>query len=205
MAITESWTNPSISDSFLSIPGYRLIARKDRADTSNGRGGGILLYAKSTVVCHELATPDNVVQVAALQAKLSDQNLNIYAVYRSPNSSPENNIQINQLVRDIPEKSIILGDFNYPHIDWELLTSNGHATDFLDAISESFITQHINFPTHNGGNILDLVLSNIPNKIISTTDAGILGNSDHNIILTEVDATVSMHIPKHAVWNFRLA
>ena len=205
MAITESWTNSSISDPFLSIPGYRLIARKDRADTTCGRGGGILMYAKSKVTCHEIATPDDVVQVAAIQAKLSDQNLNVYVIYRSPNSTPENNERINQLVRNIPENSIILGDFNYPHIDWELLTANSHAADFLDAINDNFITQHVNFPTHNGGNTLDLVLSNIPNKIISTTDAGILGNSDHNIILTEVDATASTHVPKHAVWNFRLA
>ena len=63
------------------------------------------------MICHEICTPDDVVQVAALEAKLSDQNLNVCVVYRSPNSSLENNTQINQLVRNIPENLVVLGDF----------------------------------------------------------------------------------------------
>ena len=45
--ITETWTHSAISNDFLNIPNYYIIARHDRSDTLNGRGGGILIYVKS--------------------------------------------------------------------------------------------------------------------------------------------------------------
>ena len=157
LAITETWTNPTVCNSFLDLPGYKLVVRKDRSDTTNGRGGGILVYAKSSIVCHEITAPEDIIQVAAIQTKLIDLNLNIYVIYRSPNSSIENNNKLNDLIRSIPENSVIVGDFNYPSVDWELMRARGNATDFLDALSENFLTQHVTFPTHDGGNTLDLV------------------------------------------------
>ena len=51
IAITEAWTNANIDNSFLEIQGYKLVARKDRTDTSEGKGGGILVYAKKEMKC----------------------------------------------------------------------------------------------------------------------------------------------------------
>ncbi len=50
--MTESWCNGNISDSFLSIDGYELQTdlRMDRIDTAQGRGGGLLVYARTGVV-----------------------------------------------------------------------------------------------------------------------------------------------------------
>ena len=205
IAVTETWTNTAICNSFLNIPGYKIVLRKDRADTANGRGGGILVYTKTNIICHEIVTSQDVIQVAAIQTKLIDDSINIYVVYRSPNSSIDNNNSLNNLLRNIPENSLIVGDFNHPSVDWELHTGNLHASDFLEAINENFLTQHVDFPTHDGGNILDLVISNIPDRVNSTQDLGKLGNSDHCIILTEVEGSIPTHIPSHSVWNFRLA
>ena len=49
LIITETWTNESVSNEYLSISGYDVIERKDRNDTANGRGGGILVYAKKSL------------------------------------------------------------------------------------------------------------------------------------------------------------
>ena len=46
VAITESWTHEDITKEMLKIQGYGLIDRRDRKDTLNGRGGGVLLYSK---------------------------------------------------------------------------------------------------------------------------------------------------------------
>ena len=205
IAITESWANSSICNTQLAIPGYKLMCRKDRIDTSNGRGGGILVYAKTNSICHEIATPTDMVQSAAMQIRLTDHSLNFFAVYRSPNSTVENNNRLNDFIRSIPEHSIIVGDFNFPSIDWELMSGNSQARDFLDAIEEKFLTQHVDFPTHDGGNLLDLVLSNIPQRIISVSDCGKLANSDHSIIMTEIEATLTTHTPNHSIWNFKHA
>ena len=98
-----------------------------------------------------------------------------------------------------------MGDFNHPSINWELLTGNGHATDFLDALGENFLTQHVTFPTHDGGHTLDLVISNIPGRIGTVSEGGKLGNSDHCIILTEIMGSISTQAPLHTVWNFKYA
>ena len=41
------------------------------------------------------------------------------------------------------------------------------------------------FPTHKKGNILDLVLTNNPNIDLTVEDAGLIGKSDHNMILAK--------------------
>ena len=40
--INESWTKKDITRAYLGIDRYNLAGRKDRLDTSNGRGGVIL-------------------------------------------------------------------------------------------------------------------------------------------------------------------
>ena len=57
----------------------------------------------------------------------------------------------------------------------------------LDAIQHSFLTDSITFPTHVRGNKLDLALSNISESIISVTDLGPVGSSDHSAIKLEID------------------
>ena len=47
--ITETWSNESISNEYLSINGYDIIKRRDRNDTDKGRGGGILMYVKKSL------------------------------------------------------------------------------------------------------------------------------------------------------------
>ena len=45
------------------------------------------------------------------------------------------------------------------------------------------------FPTHKAGHILDLLLTNNPNIVLSVEDAGLLGKSDNNMILIELNYT----------------
>ena len=42
--ITESWTHSGITNAFLTIDGYTIVERHDRQDTTDGRGGGLLVY-----------------------------------------------------------------------------------------------------------------------------------------------------------------
>ena len=131
------------------------------------------------------------------------EKLNIYTVYRSPNSSSENNTSINDFMRNVNGDAIFVGDFNYPAIHWELMTGNGPSKEFLDAINDKHLTQHVSFATHDSGNTLDLVLSNIPNRVIDVTEYGKLGNSDHAMIETTIHGSLSLHIPRHQVWASR--
>ena len=108
-------------------------------------------------------------------------------VYRSPNSSNENNDKLNDLLKQTEKNSFIIGDFNYPHIDWNLhIGGDIKSRNFIDVVEDRFLHQIIDFPTHERGKILDIALVNDPSKIISAQPIGNLGNSDHSIIVIEI-------------------
>uniref|UniRef100_K7EWP2 Endonuclease/exonuclease/phosphatase domain-containing protein n=1 Tax=Pelodiscus sinensis TaxID=13735 RepID=K7EWP2_PELSI len=80
------------------------------------------------------------------------------------------------------KNSIIMGDFNYPHIDWIHVTSGREAEiKFLNGLNDCFLEQLVQEPTR-GEAILDLVLSGVQDQVQDITVTGPLGNSDHNII-----------------------
>ncbi|WP_141652272.1 hypothetical protein, partial [Bacteroides thetaiotaomicron] len=56
--------------------------------------------------------------------------------------------------------SLIIGDFNYPSIDWYTYSSpTASIVPFLDFITSKHFNQLIDFPTR-GKNILDFALCN---------------------------------------------
>ena len=62
--------------------------------------------------------------------------------YTSPcyHSSPENNLRMFECFRKVDSKRvIILGDFNFSDIDWQLCTSGPHG-NFLDVVSDCFFS-----------------------------------------------------------------
>ena len=75
---------------------------------------------------------------------------------------------------------IMLGDFNFPLIDWQsTVISSTHANSLLDLTSFLYLDQLVQLPT-SGANILDLVFSNP--LIIDNIDSIETSISDHNII-----------------------
>jgi len=64
---------------------------------------------------------------------------------------------------------LLMGDFNYPEIDWSSLTASGGdstpAATFLNTCEDTFLIQHVQNPTRSRGNqhppLLDLVLLHI--------------------------------------------
>ena len=108
-----------------------------------------------------------------LDVKLKGHDkLRICTVYRSPSSSGENNQMLNGFLRRLNEHEtshiLVLGDFNYPAINWSTNTmlTNGtpDQTRFLDTINDNLWFQHVTQPTRerSGSNptILDLVITN---------------------------------------------
>ena len=73
------------------------------------------------------------------------------------------------LLGDI-DLQILVGDFNHPDLVWTSEGGKCHsnrlasANDFLDTISSNFIIQNVYEPTF-GNNILDLILTEQPNRI----------------------------------------
>ena len=69
IALTETWTNSNISDDFLHIDGYELVARNDRVDTDRGRGGGVLVYVAKELYAWKVEAGGCFEQCASLKLK----------------------------------------------------------------------------------------------------------------------------------------
>ena len=81
---------------------------------------------------------------------------------------------------------VIIGDFNLPNIDWERGVATGPGKELLEAVEDKLMSQLVEFSTQIKGNILDLVLTNMPERISEVREEGRLGKSDHCMIVTEI-------------------
>ena len=201
--VTESWCNSDISDAYLSIDGYELQPdlRTDRSDTAQGRGGGLLVYAKNCVKILKLHQELELQQYCKFQ--ISD--VTVYLLYRSPNAPPAAMDVLAELVRVAPKNAIFIRDFNLPDIDWNAGTCSARSRAFWEAVQDSMMEQLVEFSTQVRGNCLDLVLTNIPERVASVVEAGRLGRSDHEMILITLDMERTSKCPEKIVYNWRLA
>ena len=91
-----------------------------------------------------------------------------------------------ELIRSVERNSVLIGDFNLPEIDWEAGTARGSARNVMEAAEDKLLEQLVDFSTHIRGNVLDLLLTNIPEQILEVEESGRLGHSDHSMILVTV-------------------
>ena len=123
--IVEAWTNDAISDEFLCIKDYELLERKDRNDTMGGRGGGLLAYVKNDLCAWKEEINSNFNQGGTIKLKMKEKGeLIIHIMYRSPNSTKDNDHELCEWIKTMKGEYIIIGDFNYPAIDWETSRSD---------------------------------------------------------------------------------
>ena len=152
--LTETWCNDQITDVFLKIPGYELQTdlRRDRTDTRNGIGGGLLVYARTGVNILSLDNAEDFNQYCTFTVGERKEEQQFYLVYSSPNATEEQTERLVELVKSAGKRSLLIGDFNLPTIAWEHGTASGPtARNFLEACQEAHLEQLVTFPTHVRG------------------------------------------------------
>ena len=91
------------------------------------------------------------------------KSLTLAVVYIPPNSLDSYRNSVSNFIRSLSQADdlIILGNFNYPNIDWQTLYGhNQHSSSFCDLIMDLNLWQLIESPTHITGNTLDLLVTN---------------------------------------------
>ena len=118
-------------------------------------------------------------------------------VYRSPKSTHADDLQLcselEQLAAEAKKDVIIVGDFNFPEIDWDLhhsINNSYGSTVFLNTLHKLLLLQHVNFPTRARGtdtpHLLDLVITD--DQLINNIDPlPPLGKSDHVVLMIETN------------------
>lgn len=203
ICLNESWTNSQHSDALISISGYGIVCRYDRTDTENGIGGGLLIYAKHGICVSENMSPvyRNFNQCCAVKLPVKNgQSIELVLVYRPHKlydgaSVQTNNMKLNEVMSKAPHPAIIVGDFNYSDIDWEVLGSDSHSRSFLETVQDCFLHQHVGFPTRDCSSTMpDLVFSSSLNSINSVQDVGRLGKSDHVMLMIKVAGEIDENV-----------
>ena len=88
--LNETWCNDQITDMLIKILGYELQTdlRRDREDTRNGIGGGLLVYAKTggNILILDNAVDFNQYRYCTFGVVERREELQVYLLYRSPNA-----------------------------------------------------------------------------------------------------------------------
>ena len=110
-------------------------------------------------------------------------------------SLPPNNTALCELLRSLSSGGTythvcIMGDMNLPQINWSLYsTATGERsveTEFLNALEDSFLFQHVSEPTRQRGtntpSLLYLIISNEADMVSDIEYQSPLGKSDHSLL-----------------------
>jgi hypothetical protein len=101
--------------------------------------------------------------------------------------------------------TVMIGDINMPGIQWEMELSDAKGRDLLETITEEGLEQLVSFPTHVKGNVLDLLITNCPDRIIKVADEGRLGKSDHCILNIEMECCIHQTLQESIKYNWSKA
>lgn len=185
VAITETWLTSAVNDHEI-LPRHFSVHRKDREETAPGvRGGGVLLAVDSDIPSRrraDLEADDGEILVCEL-GNSSQQRLALVLCYRPPVSDSAS--FIDSLETTLNQVSLhyssffVLGDFNYPHINWN---DNDRIDDFSLMMNTFFLSQVNDVPSNAHNNVLDLMFTNTPNTITDVTDVHADFPTDHTVL-----------------------
>ena len=138
-----------------------------------------------------------------------------------PNLSKEDNEKLIKIINDISkkhktlnEKLIIMGDFNFPGIDWEFeSTANVDEShienEFLTCLHSNFLFQLIEKCTHFRGEqsptLIDLLISNDPDVLNNISYNAPVGNSHHSVICFNVNIDIDQNVLKNQNYKTKFA
>ena len=174
----------------IKIPGFSLIWNLDQ----NGRLVCIYLLDSPGVTYKESNINSSIGFSECVWLNLKpnkEDRILVGCIYRSPNSTNENNDKLNELMIAASNTDashvLIMGDFNFPEINWEAnmsqTTEHHRASKFLESTCDAFLYQHVTSPTRyrEGQNpsTLDLIFTNEEGMVMDLWELGKLGNSDH--------------------------
>ena len=110
---------PLIS-SELNLSGYNQFS----ANIESSVGRGIVIYVDCNLKATQLVIPVDFQENLFVEITSATRNINLHfgAIYRSPSSTTQNDIKLNEVLNYVNKNcvgnKIIVGDFNYGQINW---------------------------------------------------------------------------------------
>ena len=184
--ITETWlkkNNTIYNDFFFNNQFQPLFAHREKR-----KGGGCAILI-SNCLTFRCIFQGSKFQCELICVKLLiAQPILIICIYRPPDCTVKNTRKILKYIYNLlgnTKRYIILGDFNSPNINWNMLAASDQIGKvLLEFINQTNAIQSVNKPTREKA-ILDLVLS-FPDNLVSTNVIENFSTSDHNMVKFKV-------------------
>ena len=113
-----------------------------------------MLAINNKLTCERLTIPDDIEALAVTINITKNKKLIFGIVYTPPNSSDAYHSSFFNFIRTLPQSNniVIVGDFNYPDIDWLTLSgTNLNSSLFCDLIFDTNLVQLVETSTHSAG------------------------------------------------------
>ena len=218
--ILKGHCNPvCLSD--VKLDGYHAPFVNFELDVMNPGAGkrGIAVYVTENISYVEQVDVKFILtETVCVTIKLDGaQKLLILGMYQSPSiKGSESTAEICAILQDVaetPHSLLLLGDFNYPEIDWSSNMSKAgvahHSNKFIHATQENLLTQHVEESTRfrhgQTPSLLDLILSNEAGLVEDLKYLAPIGLSDHALLAFSVKCfpTGYQHAPHQCRRNYR--
>ena len=171
IALTEIFpkvTQSQLMSAEFNLNGFQLFLPSDNLNS----GRGVAIYVKKEISASLIDLDGGIFQESVwIETVTNGSKLLFGCIYRSPSGSITNNnnlcslfnLALNRSFTDI----IIVGDFNYKEIKWELgYVSNedrGSGQTFFDSVNDLFLHQHVTeftrFREGQNPSLLDLIFT----------------------------------------------
>ena len=85
--LTETWTNSDHKNALINIDNYHIVTRCDRADTTAGIGGGLIVYSRTNINVSEVKSTNtdsifNQYSLIKLKSDEDNEDILVYVIYR---------------------------------------------------------------------------------------------------------------------------
>ncbi|MCP4460360.1 MAG: hypothetical protein GY816_20410, partial [Cytophagales bacterium] len=221
------WLRKSISDSEFLLADQYKIFRSDRSNKTHPpdpdnptrfrrNGGGVLIAVRTDLqlTSKEVKLESGAEMIAVECTTVTGFKFIICTCYRVGTLGMVNHDKIVSSIRSLSKrrklsKIYVLGDFNLGSVSWDVLTSAVPIEQsFVNSFVDLGLIQCINQPTHQKGNILDILLTNSEASIadLQVLDKDSVCRSDHFPINFKIKIKVCKKKPiKRVCYNYKTA
>ena len=176
---------------------------------------GCAIYVQNNIQAQEVSLESEHKDNIWIEIKLQrGDKLLVGCIYRSPNMPKEDNKQICNLLTTATRLNyyhlLIMGDFNYPKIDWASWSTQTADDEinsqFIETCSDLYIHQHVKKITRIRGtsepSILDLVITNEEGMVSEIEYQSPISKSDHTCLLFNFNCYNILEYNTHPKFNF---
>ena len=183
IALTETW----ISENADNVTKYDIVPHGFHVLHSHRptgkRGGGISVISRNFIKLDAIKSPSHSsFESLTTKVSFSSHCLFLSVIYRPPNTGNFIRELTSHLyfLYSLSSNFILAGDFNTPNC-------TSHDNPLSALLRELELVQHIDFPTHRLGNILDLIITPKPNNHLIQKIGRETFDSDYYLILCSLN------------------